>query len=232
MIRCSICGSQNNDLSVVCSSCKGFLQGRPDALNLFSTMWGLLESPRGTFRQIVLAKHKNYSLILSALFGISLALEIAWYKSLAQTISRTEVILGGALLLGPILGIVVVSIATVLLKKATVPLRGIASYKNLFAALAYATMPMVLSLFFLVPIELAVFGSDFFGVNPPPMLIKPLEYQVLMVLKGIVVLYSLYLVVEATLAANAFARRRFLTVLLLVSGMAGAGVLALHYVKV
>ncbi|MCW5896326.1 MAG: YIP1 family protein [Bacteroidetes bacterium] len=199
---------------------------------MFSTIWGLIESPRGAFRQIVLAKHKNYSLMLSALFGISLALEIAWYKSLLQTFPRTEVILGGALLLGPVFGIVVVFLAAVLLKKATAVLGGIATHKNLFAALAYAMMPMVLGLFFLVPIALAVFGSDFFGVNPPPMVIKPLEYKVLMVLKGIVVLYSLYLAVEATLAANALTRKRFLTVMLIVFGMAGAGLVALHYVTV
>lgn len=232
MIRCSVCGTENNELSVVCSSCKSFLQGRLDALNLFSTMWGLIESPRATFRKIVLAKHKNYSLLLSAAFGVSLALNIAWYKSLGQVVSGTLVIMVGAMILGPFLGLFTVFSATAFLRKSTSLMGGLAQQKSLFAALAYATTPMVLSLVFFAPIEVAVFGGDFFGTNPPPSVIKPFEYMLLIGLKWAAVLYSVYLATEGTLVASAFERKRFVPVALLIFGMTTAGWALLHYVKV
>ena len=60
MITCSICGVQNDELAVLCSSCKSYLQSKVDSLNLFATIWQLIENPRAAFKKIVLARHKNY----------------------------------------------------------------------------------------------------------------------------------------------------------------------------
>lgn len=232
MITCSVCSTENSDLSLVCSSCKGFLQGRADALDLFATIWGLVESPRATFKRIVLAKHKNYSILLSSLFGICLVFNIAWYKSLASVFASLAPIVGAAIVLGPLLGILVVFLISVILQLITKTYGGNGTRGNVFAAIAYATMPMAVSLVFLVPLDVAIFGMDFFGTNPPPMLIKPVEYAVLIGLKSVAALYALYLLTEATMAANAFVRGKFFVVTLSVVGVVVALALTVHFVKV
>ncbi len=232
MIICSVCGLENDDLSIVCSSCKSFLQGRVDALDLFETMWGLMESPRRTMKRIVLAKHKNYTVLLSSFFGICLALDIAWYKNIADKIPSLLTIVGAAILFGPIIGLLVVSIASLVLRKATTAFGGNASQRNLFAAISYAIVPIVFSLVFIVPIEIAIFGIDFFGTNPPPMIIKPTEYLVLIGLKSIATLYGVYLLIEATMGANAFNRKKLLPVALSVISLIAVGAVVLHFAKV
>lgn len=232
MITCSVCGTKNDELSIVCSSCKGFLQGRIDALDLFSTLWGLIESPRSTFKKIVLAKHKNYSIFLSSLFGMCLVFDVAWYKSLAPVFSNLLTLVGIAIVLGPVLGIFVLFAASVILLVITNALGGKASRRNLFAALAYATMPIVFSLMFIVPLEIAIFGIDFFGSNPPPMIVKPVEYSLLLVLKAVAAFYALCLMVEGTMAANAFERKKLLPVAIGTVSIVVVGVLAVQYVKV
>lgn len=232
MITCSVCGAQNDDLNVVCSSCRAYLQGRVDALDLFATLWGLIESPTETFRRIVLAKHKNYEILLSSLFGVCLIFDIAWYKVLAPVFSSLTLLVGSALIGGPIVGVVAVFVFSLLMRSITRAMGGRAVRRNLFAAVAYATMPFALSLVFIIPLEIAIFGMDFFGTNPPPMLIRPLEYVLLLVLKAVAALYSLYLLILGTMAANAFGKKKFIPVAMSVVGVLALGVVALGMVKV
>jgi hypothetical protein len=232
MIICSVCGNENDDLSIVCSSCKSFLQGRADALNLFETIWGLLESPRATFKRIVLAKHKNYSLFLSAMFGVCLMLDIAWFKSVAERFPSLLTILAAAALLGPLVGISVVWIASIVLVRVSKVFGGKASRRNLFATIAYATVPMAFALAFIVPIEIAVFGIDFFGANPPPMIIKPLEYTLLIGLKSVAAVWMVVLLIHGTMAANAFDGKKLLPVAISVIGLIGVAVVILRFVRI
>jgi len=232
MITCGVCGAQNDDLSVVCSSCRGYLQGRVDALDLFTTLWGLIESPTETFRRIVLAKHKNYGILLSSLFGVCLIFDIAWYKTLAPVFSSLTLLVGSALIGGPVVGIVTIFGFSILMRSITRVMGGRATRRNLFAAVAYATMPFALSLVFIIPLEIAIFGMDFFGTNPPPMLIRPVEYVLLLVLKAVAALYSLHLLVLGTMAANAFEKKKYIPVAMSVVGALALGVVALGMVKV
>jgi hypothetical protein len=232
MITCSVCGAQNDDLSVVCSWCRGYLQGRVDALDLFTTLWGLIESPAVTFRRIVLAKHKNYGILLSSLFGVCLIFDIAWYKALANVFSSLTLLVGIALVGGPLIGVVTVLAVSILMRGITRAMGGRASRRNLFAAVAYATMPMGLSLVFIIPLEIAIFGMDFFGTNPPPMLIRPVEYVLLLGLKAVAALYGLYLLILGTMAANAFEKSKFVPVSLSIVGVLGLCLFALTVVQV
>jgi hypothetical protein len=231
MITCTVCGKENDDLSVVCTACKSFLQARVDALDLFSTIGGLIEKPGATLKKIVLARYKNYSLILSALFGISLVLDVAWLTNAGDRVAGLLPILGAGLIGGPIAGVLVVFIVSVALQQTTRVLGGHAARKNLFAAIAYATSPMVLALAFVIPIQLAIFGKEFFGSNPPPSLIRPTEYSLLLALKTLAACWSVYLVIEATMAGNGFERKRFVPVALIVIGVIGLSALGIGQLK-
>ena len=51
--------------------------------------------------------------------------------------------------------------------------------RNAFALFAYAATPIVLSLVIVFPIEIAVFGVYLFDTNPPPMVLNPIAFIVL-----------------------------------------------------
>ncbi len=232
MIICSVCGQENDDLRTLCSSCRSYIQGRVDALDLFSTIWGLIEAPAVTFRRIVLAKHKNYALILSGLAGITMVFYVAWYKNAVDKLQTLLPVVGAALLAGPLVGMLFVFGLSLLVRILAKALGGEASLRNLFAAFGYGMIPLVFALVFLVPIEIAVFGSDFFGTNPPPMTIRPIEYSVLLTLKALSGIWMIYLLVHGTMAANAFPRNRFLLVGLIVTSLLTVIGSIVHFVKI
>ncbi len=230
MITCSICGNENGDFDVVCASCKSFLQSKVDNLNLFETLWGLIESPRSAFKRIVLSHHKNYVLLLSSLFGISLAYMLFWYKSLGILFSNVLTILGVGLLIGPPLGILFVlgfSYLDLLVARA---LGGSATFWNTFAVVAYAGLPIILSLVFVFPIEIALFGRDFFGTNPPPIVIKPIAYVALIGFDLIAVICTWLLLGTGTMVVNGFKRTKSILVTLALLIVTGIPLLALRYV--
>jgi hypothetical protein len=206
----------------VCSHCKGYLQGRVDALNLFETLWGLVESPRRTFRRILLARHKNYVFLLSSLFGMALVYAILWVRHLGNVFPDPAVLAGAGLLLGPPVGVAAIALLagawTLVLRRAG----GKVGYRNVHAVTAYATMPVVCSLLILFPAELAVFGFDIFRTNPHPMIINPSAYLTLVGLDVLAVGWSWVLMVEGIIAAGGFTRIRAVVVALIVLLLCGA----------
>jgi hypothetical protein len=93
-------------------------------------------------------------------------------------------------------------------------------------------MPMVFALVFVAPLQLAIFGVDFFGTNPPPDFIKPIEYYILLVLKGAAAAWTVYLMIEATMTANAFERKKIILVSLGIVSLLFAIAVALGTLKV
>ncbi len=191
---CPVCGTENDDLAVVCSSCKGYIQAKVDTLDLFQTIWGLMESPSVTFRRIALAGSKNYIVPLTVLFGVALVYALLWNANYGVREPQLATILGLGILAGPVLGAVVFLVLSRFLSVVT-PLGGRkVTPRNAFAMLAYAVVPVVLSLIIIFPIEIAVFGIYLFDTNPPPIVLNPLAYVVLIGLDGIAALWSVVLV--------------------------------------
>ncbi len=202
MLLCPVCGKENDDLAVVCVSCKGYLQTKVDTLDLFHTSWGLLESPRSTMHRIAIARHKNYTLFLTALFGIAFAVTVLWFGNYGRILGGLGGVLLVALLAGPVLGIVSVVLMSFVLRVISKILGGHSSMKATMAVIAYATVPIVWSLVFIFPVELAVFGGYFFDSNPPPFVINPVAYLLLLTLDSIAVFWSWILLVYALRVAH------------------------------
>jgi hypothetical protein len=91
---------------------------------------------------------------------------------------------------GPVLGAVLFFVLARFLTLVT-PMGGRkVGTRNAFALLAYSVVPVVLSLVFIFPIEIAVFGVYLFDTNPPPIVLNPMAYIVLVGLDGIAALWS------------------------------------------
>jgi hypothetical protein len=206
MIRCSVCGHENDDLAVVCISCKSYLQTKVDTLDLFQTLWSLIISPRAAFRRIALSRHKNYAFLLSSLLGIALVFTILWFKNLGRLFPNLIVLLLTGLVAGPFVGIAFVSLFCAVMIVLGRLLGGKATRRNTFGVVAYASMPIVLSLVLVFPIEVAIFGLDFFDNNPSPLVIKPFVYVALLGFDSLAVLWSWLLLIEGSIVANGFTR--------------------------
>lgn len=227
MITCTVCGTENDNLATICSSCKSFLQTRVDNLDLFRTISALIESPRAAFKRIAISQHKNYMLLLSCLFGMSMVYAVIWYKNLGGAFSNILTLVGAGLIVGPFAGILAVLIFGFVSVQIAGAMGGSATLKNMIAVAAYASVPIALSLVFVFPIEIAIFGSYFFGNNPPPIVIKPTVYVVLLALDILTTLWSAILLVIGTMVASGLSLVRSMLVVLSNGVLAGLGILAL-----
>jgi hypothetical protein len=194
MKLCPTCGAENDEFTVVCVSCKGFIQSKVDTLDLFHTMWSLFESPSATFRRIGLARVKNYVVPLAIGFGIALAFMLFWHANLGAVMRQLTAIIGLGLLVGPFLGVLLLALLAFVFARLAPLMKGKLSFRNGFAVLAYAAVPVVLTLAVVFPIELGVFGIYLFDNNPPPIVYNPVAYLVLVGIDGIAAVWSFVLV--------------------------------------
>lgn len=193
MISCPVCGTGNRELAVTCDSCHGFLQSKTDVLDLFSTVWAVIEQPSRAFRRVALATHKNFVFFLTSLFGISWLFTAMWVTGVGDRVGSLAVIILLGLVAGPPSGLLLlVTLSGVILwigRKAG----GEGTFRNTFAVVAYATLPLCLSLIFVLPVELGIFGSALFGTMPPPSVLKPTIYPVLIGIQGVTVVWFIVL---------------------------------------
>ncbi len=206
MIACTVCGTHNEEFAVICVSCKSFLQMKVDNLNLFETLWGLMETPRAAFRRIALARHKNYVMLLSSLLGMAIVYSVIWFKSLGARVPDFALLVGAGLVLGPFAGVLFTFLFSLIVLVVGRLLGGSGSYRNVRAATVYASVPIVYSLVLVFPIEIAVFGPYFFSDNPPPLVINPVAYIVLLGFDVAAIVWSLVLLIEGTVVVNGLSR--------------------------
>jgi hypothetical protein len=202
MLACPLCGAQNNDFAVVCCNCKGWLQSKVNALDLFSTVWGLIENPSFTFRQIARARHKNYSLLLASLFGISLMFGLFRLWHVGDNVSEFHLIFVAAIAPGPLVGFVWIAAVTWMTSLISKPRGERAAFRDAFAAISYATVPLIFLLWAVLPVELAIFGKDLFGTNPSPAVIKPGIFRALLGLNAAGLVWFLFLLGQSISAVH------------------------------
>ena len=229
MITCSVCGKENDDLAVICSHCKSYLQSKVNNLNLFETIWTLIESPRSAFKRIALARHKNYVFLLSSLLGMSLAYTLLWYKNLGGRFSNVLTLVGTGILTGPPLGILFVFLFSAVMLRIGKLLGGKATMRNTFAVVSYAAVPIIFSLVIVFPIEIAIFGLYFFDNNPPPLVINPVIYVTLIGFDLVAVLWSWILLIEGSIVSNGFTRTKSVLITLAVMVVTGVCALGIRF---
>jgi len=226
MIVCPSCSHTNADLAIVCGSCKGYLQNRVANLDLFTTAWGVLESPRVSFRQVALAEHKNYALTLHAMFGIAVMFTLFWHERMGEVFGGLLETLIWGTVAGIVFGTVTAPLVALGYGSITRILGGSVAFRNGLALTAYALIPICLSLFTVFPVELATFGMFLFSSNPSPHVLNPVSFYALAGLDSVLTLWAIYLVMQATRMVSGFSLLRSVLVAVLLAG-AYFGLLAL-----
>lgn len=193
MLRCPSCQFENDAYALICTNCRGYLQNRVPNLDLFDTVWGVVESPVSTFRRIALAEHKNYALFLFWGVGIGAAFALMWHHRLGNVFDTIPALLAagivGGVVLGPVLALLVPGVAQLVLRLGGVKAR----FRNSLAALAYSSSPVIVSVLLILPVELAVFGMYMFTWNPSPYALKPVAYVTLIAFDSLLALWAVLL---------------------------------------
>jgi hypothetical protein len=222
MLKCDVCGTENDDLALKCSGCRGYLQAKVEVLDLFSTLWGLIERPRQTFQRIVRARRKNFAFGLAALLGVAVALLVMWARQSGTAFGILVEVVGVGIAIGIPAGVLLVVLLAVAAERLSRMLGGRGGARNFFAVIAYAAAPILYALVLVLPAEMAIFGMYLFDRNPDPMALKPEVYIALLGFDVLSALWSAALLHIGLEEASGAGRLRGVTLTLGVLGLAAA----------
>lgn len=202
VLICNNCGTENPFYAYICLNCKSFLRSKVANIDLWDTLWNLLDSPVKTSETIIHAEHKNFVGTILTLAGIKIGLSFL--------IVANALKLFGEEISGPfnfivistiifILTLLIISSVLTLINKSV----GIANrIKDNIALFAYSFLPIVITLIILTPIQLALYGVYWFTFNPSPILFKPMASYVIYFIEGIFYLWSVILLITSSYAQS------------------------------
>lgn len=198
MIICPVCQTENDQYAVICRSCRGYIQNKIPNLDLFETAWLIIEKPRAAFQRIATADHKNYAVFLYALLGMGFAFAELWLFRAGNRFESLFTLLIFSIFAGLASGLLLFPIITSVHWIVSKILHRKAGFRNSIGITAYSLVPIIISIIFILPIELLTFGMYFFTFNPDPMTVNASSYIVLLILDGLMGLWSIILCLVGT----------------------------------
>lgn len=188
-IICHNCGAENEYYNDICNKCKHHLRARVVNIDLWRTIWNLIESPLKAFKEIILAEHKNYIVFILIVMGFKYFLNSLIISNfLFQKDSINETSFGQFFPASAVFFILVL-----LLSYTYTKILNFMGYhntkKSVLAVLSYTFIPSVMILAILSPIEFALFGQHWYYHNPNPLTLKK---NAALILFGIEVLVYLW----------------------------------------
>ena len=134
------------------------------SFNPWKTMW---LKPRETIREILEYNPQYLVLLLAGLFGIRYALDMAGAYMLGDMFNLW-LILAGAIIIGPIIGIISLYISSFLMVWTGKWINGKSSYEHMRAALAWAYIPILWGMLMYL-LQIPLFGSELFSSLTPTL---------------------------------------------------------------
>lgn len=197
-IKCNNCNTENPVYKLNCMSCNSIMRNRVVNLEIWSTFWGLLESPVKTFVKIIQSEHKNFIVFLTIAacikyFLSSTILINAFYQQ-KNAFSGNYLV---QFALVSVVWIVIILLLSLLLKVVFRTLKVYTRFKDNYSILVFAHLPQLLIFPVLFVVEFAVFGNYWITFNPPPFVIKPAVSYALIGIEGLLVLLTFWLMFSA-----------------------------------
>ena len=149
-------------------------------------------------QRIILAQQKNYIYLLQALFGFAYVSFIFWFANIGVLIDNLQVILALVLVLGPAAGIITVMVLSIFAMLTLRMMKIPVSYRNVRAVLSYAGFPIIVSVVFIFPAEVGIFGMYLFTNEPSPFTINPLVYGMILGLDALFIFWTIALLITGT----------------------------------
>lgn len=180
LTKCPVCNTDNLEFSTRCISCGSFLQQSVRTLDLFSTIFELWRHPVFAIRRILVAEHKNYTVLIAVLEAVTLSF-LSLYIVKAADIYSVE--LWKLIVTGTGLALVVflpaLYVFFVLSYLILGPKKRGVTIKGFISGIVYSLHPLAFSAAVFLPATIAVFGPYAFSNNPPPQVINPLPFYFL-----------------------------------------------------
>jgi hypothetical protein len=149
-----------------------------------------------------------------------------WHFKFGDRVENILLIFFLAILIGIPLGIALCPIASSIHWGLSKILGNKASFRNSLGITSYSLTPIVISLLFVLPVELLTFGMYFFTFNPPPITIKPISYILLIGLDIALIIWAWVLLVIGTKVGNQISLWKSILISSLVYGFLLFGLMA------
>ena len=172
-IACPNCGTENDFYRLNCVACGALLRNRVVNLDLWSTIWHVIETPTEAFKNIIFAENKNFTFFLALLFSIKLTFNSFFIKSNFDKSIDFQNHLGFDFLIGVATFMIIFLLIPLVQKYALKGLGINTRFKDNYSVLIYASVPVLISLIIFFPVEYALFGKYWLFFNPSPYMIKP-----------------------------------------------------------
>lgn len=199
IIVCPNCKFENSYYEVNCSSCNFFLRDKIPNIDLGEIILLLIESPKIAFERIIFSKNKNYVFILFAFLSFRF-LVLSRFLSVPYLNQDSDFDFLNTAIYFFVSSGLVISIITYLnfffIRKLGIHTR----VKDFFSVFIYSFLPSTIAIFFLYPIELAIYGKYLFSNNPYPFDIKENVFYVLTGFEIFLIIWSVFLHIKGMLA--------------------------------
>ncbi len=171
-IKCENCNSENDFYSFNCENCGALLRDKYPNIDLFTTIWHLIETPTNALKKVIYAEHKNYLTILAFLLILKLIFTSFFLQSLFIEPIDYKNYLSLNYGIGFICFIALILLVPLIIKSFLKNNSVSTRHKDNIALFVYSQIPLILFLFIILPIEFAIFGKYWLFSNPSPFLIK------------------------------------------------------------
>ena len=171
-IKCENCNSENDFFNLNCKSCGALLRDKFPNIDLFSTIWNLIETPTNALKKIIYSEHKNYLTFIAILLIFKLIFTSFFLKSVFIQPIDYQNSLSINYGIGFVSFLTLISLFPLIIRSALQNNSIATRYKDNLAILVYSQTPMILILIIILPIEIALFGKYWLFSNPSPFMIK------------------------------------------------------------
>lgn len=195
-IICQNCKQENSFYKSNCSKCGSILRTRVVNIDLWHTIWLLIESPKEAFKTIIFAEHKNFTILLSIFIAMKLFINSYFtinilYSGIYST-QHVYTEFGLTILSVMIAAAVLAFIYKYFARLFNIEVR----FRDNYSILIFSFLPMITMLVFLFPVEYALFGSHWIFFNPSPFEMKGNAAYILSIIEMIAMLWTIILLVK------------------------------------
>ena len=191
--KCKNCGHENALFRLNCTECNNYLRARVWNIDLWHDIRLLIESPTKGFQDIIWSEHKNFVVFIIIISAIKLMVDSFFLNMITENISFLQ----HSFFMDYLLVLTEFVIFLVLFTFAVWYINKLISIetriRDVFAIITYSFIPSIFALVSLFLVEIILFGSFLFSVNPSPLIIKPMLAYTLLVLEILVILWSAFL---------------------------------------
>ncbi len=196
VIVCEKCGTENPVYRLTCKECNSFLRDRVNNIDFWKTFWKIFDSPNKAFLTIIYAKAKNMVTPLLILAGIKASLVSLQIKTMF-THANFNIDWLSFILIGTLLSVLLITgfsyLVTIVNKSFGLQTR----FKDNLAIYTYAFIPLIITLFLLLPVEFALFGEYWYLANPLSTEINSTAAHILLFIEVVMLLWSFILLITA-----------------------------------